>query len=57
MPYASIVLVQSGDHILNTFDAKISECTRRRIKNLILLEFPPVLNEIFRCSHREKVWT
>lgn len=27
MPFASIALVQSGDHILNTFDEKISECT------------------------------
>lgn len=27
MPYASIALVQSGDHILNSFDEKISECT------------------------------
>lgn len=27
MPLASITLVQSSDHILNTYDKKISECT------------------------------
>jgi NADH dehydrogenase FAD-containing subunit len=32
MPYVSLTLVQSADHILNTYDARISEYTERKFQ-------------------------